>query len=80
MVKHLKIVPGYCKGCNICVFICPRSLFAAGKEAGPKGYQLVLLPSDEKCTDFKRVNDGGASVCELCILSCPEHAIRWDVE
>lgn len=65
----------YCKGCNICVYICPKCVFLKGKKLSDIGYFIPSVSAPEKCFNFGKKS--GRMSCELCILSCPDQAINW---
>jgi 2-oxoglutarate ferredoxin oxidoreductase subunit delta len=74
-----KINVEYCKGCNLCVIICPANVYKEGDEPSPKGYFIPKIVNPEKCIDCKR-NQNEKKKCELCILVCPDQAISWENE
>lgn len=74
-----KINLDYCKGCNLCVTICPVKVYEEGDTVSPKGYIVPKIIDAEKCIDYKRSPDEEKR-CELCILVCPDQAISWGNE
>ncbi len=76
---QVKNRPNYCKGCNICVLVCPMKVFGEGKEVSERGYYPPRVLSPEKCPNFKRKTKRNA-VCEICILSCPDQALYLEEE
>jgi NAD-dependent dihydropyrimidine dehydrogenase PreA subunit len=36
-----------------------------------------IVSHPEKCANWKR-NDRKKAVCEICLLTCPDHALEWD--
>ena len=55
----------WCKGCEICIDVCPRpSVFALSDEVSAKGYRRILIDDLSQCTG-----------CLLCELMCPDIAI-----
>jgi 2-oxoglutarate ferredoxin oxidoreductase subunit delta len=69
----------YCKGCNLCVLVCPRRVFEKGADIGPRGYVCPVIAHPEKCPNFNRREVKNA-VCEMCILTCPDQALEWDAK
>ncbi|MCJ7606877.1 MAG: ferredoxin family protein [Thermoplasmata archaeon] len=64
----------YCKGCAICIYMCPKKCFSRGVDLSEKGYFAAVVNAPENCFNHKRE---GKLICELCILSCPDQAISW---
>lgn len=52
-----------CKGCGLCVAVCPPEVLALGP-LNAMGYTAAVLLDNEKCTS-----------CTACGLICPETAI-----
>ncbi|MEK7449069.1 MAG: 4Fe-4S binding protein [Planctomycetota bacterium] len=65
--KQFKITSNqnWCKGCEICVKICPKNVFEMQKDPGPKGYFIALVEHPELCIG-----------CLECELHCPDLAIE----
>lgn len=56
---------GFCKGCGLCVDVCPAHIVALNaKKISPKGYHPAHCIDEEKCTG-----------CCSCALMCPDVAI-----
>jgi 2-oxoglutarate ferredoxin oxidoreductase subunit delta len=55
-----------CKGCNLCVELCPQQVLEVSPETNAKGYHYPQLKAD---SDHHCVN------CEFCAMICPEFAI-----
>lgn len=58
------IIHRYCKGCAICVHLCPKKVLAISDKLNEYGN-----PYPEVC------NFNACSVCRLCELHCPDFAI-----
>ena len=60
------IIPDRCKGCAICVELCPRDVLEVSEQTNAKGYHLpdIIPGQEEACVH-----------CEFCTLVCPEFAI-----
>jgi 2-oxoglutarate ferredoxin oxidoreductase subunit delta len=56
-----------CKGvedCGICIFVCPKKIFAASEEPNDAGYLLPQRKDEDQCT-----------ACQNCMVFCPDFAI-----
>ncbi|MDO5851303.1 MAG: ferredoxin family protein [Methanobacteriaceae archaeon] len=53
-----------CKGCNICVELCPVQTYQKSTKINHKGVCVPEHPDDTKCVK-----------CQLCTLSCPDQAL-----
>ena len=53
----------HCKGCELCIEFCPKSVLGRSKDFNPKGYHYPVV-----------LNDGCIN-CRLCVTVCPEYAI-----
>jgi len=64
--KHYKIIINeeLCKGCDICVELCPTNVFELSEQINTKGYYVPKPILIENCTG-----------CKICDLICPEMAI-----
>ncbi len=74
-----KIDEKYCKGCNICIAICPVGVYAPGKDLSARGYSVPVIVHPEECVDRGRVGKEKKK-CEMCIYACPDKAIDWEDE
>ncbi len=57
-----------CKGCLMCVDVCPNELIEADKALNKKGYMPARVTEEQK--------DKGCTGCTQCALVCPEVAIE----
>lgn len=54
-----------CKGCGLCVFVCPESVLAIDSTAvNRKGYHPATVEAADRCI-----------ACISCALMCPDVAI-----
>lgn len=53
-----------CKGCGLCVTICPKKVLEISRQVNTKGYFPVLQARPEDCIK-----------CALCCSMCPDVAI-----
>ncbi|MFQ5424309.1 MAG: ferredoxin family protein [Phycisphaerae bacterium] len=54
-----------CKGCDLCIDVCPKQCLATGSTLNRLGYYPVVLQDPESCNG-----------CALCAQVCPDTAIR----
>jgi 2-oxoglutarate ferredoxin oxidoreductase subunit delta len=55
----------YCKGCGLCVGVCPRGLIELSHDTlTAKGYHPARLTDASRCT-----------ACAICATMCPDVAI-----
>lgn len=59
----------WCKGCYICVEVCPQNVLGKAGEISEKGFQQVVVAYPEKCTR-----------CLQCEMLCPDLAINVEIE
>jgi 2-oxoglutarate ferredoxin oxidoreductase subunit delta len=60
------LIPERCKGCNICIELCPQEVLRVSNQTNAKGYHLPeIVPSKERACVH----------CEFCSVVCPEFAI-----
>lgn len=60
----ITIKSSWCKGCRICVEICPKDVLEMSKEPAETGYFIAEVIHPEKCI-----------ACYECELHCPDLAI-----
>ena len=53
-----------CKGCGLCVSVCPKKVLEMSKEISPKGYFPAFQARPEDCIH-----------CAICCTMCPDVAI-----
>ena len=63
--KTVAIDKERCKGCNLCVNVCPQGALEVSKDVNKKGMTYVILKDPEKCTG-----------CGMCSLMCPDAGIE----
>lgn len=63
--KILMLQFNRCKGCDICIEVCPRKILKKGDELNQKTvYPPALTGEDAVCT-----------FCQTCEINCPDFAI-----
>ncbi len=68
-VAKIEVDITLCKGCGICVEMCPMKVLKMSEKFGPRGYHYPEVVHPEKCTK-----------CRLCELYCPDFAISVEDE
>ncbi len=63
-MAEIKIDIEKCKGCELCVNICPRNVIKISDKFNSKGLHFAEPINIEKCTG-----------CALCATICPDVAI-----
>jgi 2-oxoglutarate ferredoxin oxidoreductase subunit delta len=61
--KHY-IDPDRCKGCGLCIAVCPKKVLEISKEVNSKGYFPAYQARPEDCV-----------FCSTCCIMCPDVAI-----
>lgn len=59
-----------CKGCYLCIEVCPFHIIEVDQELNRKGYHPAR-PKEDISEDGK-----GCTACTMCALVCPEVAIE----
>jgi len=59
-----------CKGCHLCLEVCPTQVIEVDPELNKKGYQPA------KFNDTEQKGKKGCTGCTMCAVVCPEVAIE----
>lgn len=54
-----------CKGCELCVSVCPTKIIAMSSELNNKGYHFAMVTDQSKCI-----------ACAFCARMCPDAVIE----
>jgi len=65
MKGRIEIDRELCKGCEICIFFCPKKIIAQSDKLNAGGYLPACFNDNSECTG-----------CAICALVCPEVAIE----
>ena len=60
-----------CKGCYLCVSVCPSELIYVSQSLNQKGYYPAEFSKGEDKTE-----DGKCTGCTICAIICPDIAIE----
>ena len=60
------LIPERCKGCQICIRLCPRNVLQVSEQNNAKGSRIpeIAPGKEDACT-----------MCGFCAMVCPEFAI-----
>lgn len=64
-MPYIAVETDYCKGCGLCVSVCPEDLLALSEERSASGYRTAFLGDADRCTG-----------CCFCARMCPDVAIE----
>jgi 2-oxoglutarate ferredoxin oxidoreductase subunit delta len=54
-----------CKGCELCVSVCPRKIIIMSDEMNQKGFHYATITDQSKCI-----------ACAFCARMCPDTVIE----
>ena len=63
-MEKLRLTIERCKGCGLCVSVCPKSALSLSSHLNGKGYNHVQVDA-EKCIQ-----------CGMCYTTCPDYVIE----
>mgnify|MGYP000635735836 FL=1 len=63
-MEKIKLNTKRCKGCYLCVSVCPVKALSPSGELGEQGFETVKV-DEEKCI-----------ACGSCYRMCPDYAIE----
>ena len=61
---HLEFNADKCKGCELCVTVCPKHILAMAPGVNAKGYHPAGVTNEDECIG-----------CTSCALMCPDCCI-----
>lgn len=63
-MNYVKIEPDQCKGCRVCISVCPKNCLVIGSRFNSLGYQSTVFEGEDRCT-----------ACGFCFYACPEPGV-----
>jgi 2-oxoglutarate ferredoxin oxidoreductase subunit delta len=63
-MAKMTVDPTYCKGCGLCVAVCPKKIIGFSENINAKGYHYAEVIKQEECI-----------ACKMCYTTCPDCAI-----
>jgi 2-oxoglutarate ferredoxin oxidoreductase subunit delta len=63
--QEIIVDPRLCKGCHICIHVCPHEVLEKSPDVDNRGFYLPRVIDITRC-----------KVCHLCEMHCPDFAIR----
>ncbi|MBI3353455.1 MAG: 4Fe-4S binding protein [Nitrospirae bacterium] len=64
-MSYIVVKKEWCKGCELCIFACPKKIIELDEEFNNQGYHPAKLIDADKCTG-----------CAMCAEMCPDVAIE----
>ncbi len=61
-----------CKGCGLCIAVCPKKQIEISERLNTKGY----YPASFREENLAETDDSKCTGCALCALVCPDVAIE----
>ncbi|MGQ9629974.1 MAG: 4Fe-4S dicluster domain-containing protein [bacterium] len=58
-----------CKGCGLCIAVCPKEILALSEVFNSKGFHPAVCVNQDACTR-----------CALCYRMCPDVAISVELK
>jgi len=64
-MAEVKFNVEHCKGCELCVSVCPKQIIKMSEKFNSKGYRPATVTEQEKCLG-----------CAFCARICPDVVIE----
>lgn len=66
-MPKVRVLEQYCKGCGLCVPVCPRGILYLSEEVDRRGVHLARVRQEIDCIG-----------CNNCTVMCPDAALEVD--
>ena len=66
-MAKMTVNPTYCKGCGLCVAVCPKKIIKFSAKINSKGYHYAEVEEPDQAVCI---------ACKMCYQTCPEVAIK----
>ena len=64
-MAKVKLDVSRCKGCFLCVSVCPKKVLIPSTELGSKGFEMAQIDNTKECIG-----------CGACYKMCPDYCIE----
>ncbi len=69
MKAHVTFLRDRCKGCELCISVCPKKILALDTVVNKKGYRPAMIMDVSQCI-----------ACASCAKICPDSVITVEKE
>ena len=66
---RVRVLAEYCKGCGLCVSVCPKDILYIPETVDKRGVHVVAVHEEIACTG-----------CLNCATMCPDAALEVDAD
>ena len=66
-MPRVRVLPQYCKGCELCIEACPKHILCLSETLDRRGLHVATVLKDIPCTG-----------CMNCVAMCPDAALEVD--
>lgn len=68
-MAKIKLNQNWCKGCGLCIEVCPKNVYDREASVSAKGFRAITIKNPDACNQ-----------CRLCELLCPDIAITIETK
>lgn len=66
-MPEVRVLEQFCKGCGLCVPVCPKDILTLSDSVDRRGIHVVRVNREVVCTG-----------CRNCVTMCPDAALEVD--